>query len=70
MNRENTRHSRFVTVAMLCAHAGKHRATILRALRAAGISAERAKGLRGLRLTERDARRFLSRQWPEIPPLS
>jgi hypothetical protein len=61
--------TRLVTVEMLAKHADKHPATVLRALDAAKVTTHKMKGAKGLRITERDARAFLNRQWPELPAL-
>lgn len=60
---------KFVTIAMLCEHTGRHRSTVFRALKAAGIRAQSVPGCKGLRLPERDANKFLLRQWPEVGAL-
>jgi|GEM_PF-4062384 len=60
---------KYVTIAMLCAHAKKHRSSVLRALRAAGLTPQRLPGCKGLRLPEPEATDFLARQWPQAGPL-
>jgi hypothetical protein len=50
---------------MLAKHAGKDPKTVKRALRAANVTLEIIPGVRGYRITERDANRFLFKQWPE-----
>lgn len=59
----------YVTIAMLCAHAGKHRTSVLRALKSAGVEVAKKPGVRGIRLTEKEANRFLAMQWPEVGPM-
>lgn len=60
---------KYITIAMLCAHTGRHRSTILRALQRAGLTAAHFPGCKGCRLPEATARTFLQRQWPDLPPL-
>lgn len=55
---------------MLCAHAKKHRGTMLRALRRSGISPEPIPGLRGHRIPQAVVDDFLQQRWPELPPFS
>lgn len=59
---------RYVTISMLCAHAKKHRVTVIRALRNAGVNLELIPGCRGHRIPEKEANKFLLRQWPEVGP--
>jgi hypothetical protein len=61
--------TRLVTVEMLAKHADKHPATVLRALDRAKIAKHKLEGAKGYRVTERDARAFLNRQWPQLPAL-
>ena len=62
--------SRWVTITMLCQHAGgKDRSGVLRALKRAGVKVEKIPGCRGYRIAERDANRFVARQWPELGPM-
>lgn len=61
---------RFVTIAMLAAHAKKHRCSIIRGLRLAGIKLEKTLGVKGGRLPVKDANRFLAKQWPDVAPMS
>lgn len=58
-----------ISITMIARHAGKHRASVLRALAAAGIKPQKLPGARGLRLPEREVNKFLARQWPEVGPL-
>ena len=66
---EKVYNGRWVTLAMICEHAKKHRSSVVRALKAAGVQTERIAGCKGVRLREREANRFLLRQWPEAGPL-
>ncbi|HEY2343843.1 MAG TPA: hypothetical protein VGH90_12455 [Chthoniobacteraceae bacterium] len=59
----------YVSIPMLCAHARKHRSSVIRALKIAGVTVEKIPGSKGLRILERDANDFLARQWPEAGPL-
>ena len=61
--------SRFVSIAQLAAHADKHPLTVRRALGNAGIKCDRPKGAKGIRIELNRANTFLSRQWPEVPPI-
>lgn len=58
----------YLTIPMIAKHAGKHSGTVLRALKLAGIPAEKTKGVRGIRITLANANKFLARQWPEVAP--
>jgi hypothetical protein len=60
---------RWVTVTMIAKHAKKCRSSVLAALKAQGIRTEKVRGARGYRVQEKDANRFIARQWPEYPPL-
>lgn len=57
---------KYVTIAMLSDHTGKHVTSIRRVLKTAGVIVETPKGCKGARIAERDANRFLLRHWPEI----
>jgi hypothetical protein len=59
---------KYVTIPMLCAHAHKHRSSVIRALKIAGVAMEKTPGAKGLRILERDANDFLARQWPQAGP--
>jgi hypothetical protein len=59
----------YVTIPMICAHAGKAPGTVLRALKARAIPTERLPGAPGLRIEVREANKFLRRQWPEVGPM-
>lgn len=61
--------TRYVTIAMLCKHAGKHRSSVIRALRFANVKQEKFPGARGVRITEKEANAFLAKYWPEAGPL-
>lgn len=58
----------YVTVSMIAKQAGKGRNTVTIALKRAGVKVERSPGVRGLRITKKDANRFLAKQWPEVEP--
>ena len=60
---------KYVTIAMLCEHAQKHRSSVLRALRTAGITPEKIPGCKGVRLPADQANAFLEKQWPQAGPL-
>lgn len=59
---------KYVTIGMIAAHAKKHRNTVVRALKMAGVKIERMPGVKGGRIAERDANKFLLRQWPGVGP--
>lgn len=61
---------KYVTIQMLVKHTGKHRNTIERALRLAGVAMEKTPGIRGIRVKLADANKFLLRQWPEVGPMN
>jgi hypothetical protein len=60
---------RYVTIAMIAAHAKKDRSSVLRALKLAKITPEKITGALGYRIKERDANTFLARQWPSAGPM-
>jgi hypothetical protein len=61
---------KYVTINMIRDHAQKKASqTVIAALKAAGIKMEKIPGVRGWRITERDANKFLMLQWPEAGPL-
>ena len=60
---------KYVTIAMIARHAKKHKLTVWKALRKAGVNMETPPGAKGFRITEKDANRFLAKQWPEVGPL-
>lgn len=62
--------TRYVSVAMLAAHAKRDRKSVTRALKLAGIRVDMSPGVRGFRIEHKDANRFLAKQWPEVPPIS
>lgn len=59
----------WVTINMLMEHAQKSRSAVLRGLRLSGITPEKLPGVKGVRIKERDANRFLAKQWPAAGPL-
>jgi hypothetical protein len=59
----------YVTIPMICAHAGKAPGTVLRALKVRAVPTERLPGAPGLRIELREANKFLRRQWPEAGPM-
>jgi len=61
--------NRYVTVAMLCQHAGRSRSAVVRALKRSGVTVEHMPGVKGGRILERDANRFLALQWPDAGSL-
>jgi hypothetical protein len=54
---------------MIAAHAGRTPQAVRDALKAAGYSPEKFPGVRGYRVTAKDANRFLSRHWPQVGPM-
>jgi hypothetical protein len=61
----------YVTIPMLAKHVNKNPRSVRHALIAAKTPVERIPGVKGLRIVEKDANRFLLRQWPEagmLPP--
>lgn len=42
---------------------------MLIAMKKAGVATEKIPGVRGVRIVERDADKFLARQWPEVGPM-
>jgi hypothetical protein len=57
---------RYVTLGMICKQAGKSRAAVSRALRMANVTTEKTSGVKGLRILEKDANRFLAKHWPDV----
>lgn len=60
---------RYVTVKMIGDHAKKHRSSVIRAMKAAGVKVEKFPGCKGDRVPEREANRMLNLHWPEVGPL-
>lgn len=60
---------KYVTVAMIAQHAGRHHQTVFRALKATGTATLKQPGVNGLRILKRDADRFLELMWPDIGPM-
>ena len=60
---------KYASIALIAAHTKKHRATVLRALRQAGVTPESHPGVKGKRLPLNEANKFLLRQWPGIAPI-
>lgn len=61
---------KYASPTMIARHAKKNRVTVYRALKAAGVTAERMPGVRGKRIPIAAANKFLERQWPECGPLN
>ena len=61
--------SEYVTVQMIIDHAKKDASTVRRALKNAGITGEKSKGVRGLRLNRKAVNKFIGRQWPAVGPM-
>jgi hypothetical protein len=57
---------KYVTVAMIAEHADKCPASVPAALKAAGVKPEKLPGVKGVRIPERDANKFLLRHWPDV----
>lgn len=60
----------YLTVKMIAAHAKKHPKTVLAALRKSEVAVENLGGRAGVRVTEANANRFLSKQWPDVEPIN
>ena len=63
---------KFFDIPTLCQHTGKDRSTINRAIKAAPadkLKPIKQAGVRGVRLTEKDAKWLVSFYWPQIAPI-
>lgn len=60
----------FVSLQMVAAHAGKHIASVRRAMKTAGLPLQKEPGVRGYRVPLKEANKFLAKQWPQVPPLT
>lgn len=59
----------FVSVKMLAEHAKRRVNAIYRAMKAAGVKAEKFPGVQGLRIPKQVANKFLAKHWPEVGPM-
>ena len=60
----------FVTVTQIIEHTGRSRSAVERAMKAASVKAERRKGIKGIRITLKEANRFIALQWPDVPQIN
>lgn len=60
---------KFVTIRMIAEHVGRTKQAVGKAIRMAGVQPEKAPGVKGLRLTLKQANDFIGRQWPESPSI-
>lgn len=60
---------RHVTIAMIVAHTGKTVGGVMKALRNARTPMEKIPGVKGWRILEKDANRFIAMQWPQCGPM-
>lgn len=60
---------RFTTINLIAAHVKKHPVTVLRGLKAKGVTLTREPSEKGFRINESDANRFIARQFPGCGPL-
>lgn len=51
---------------MICDKTKKHRSSVLRALKAAGVQPERIPGVKGGRIPEKEAVKVVAKHWPEV----
>jgi hypothetical protein len=61
--------TRYVTIRMIAEHAKKNINTVISALRVAGVELKAEKGVKGFRIPERDANKFLLKHWPTCGPM-
>jgi hypothetical protein len=54
---------------MIARHVGKTPQAVTRALKVTGMHPGRQPGVKGLRLSAKQADAFVSRQWPEAPSI-
>lgn len=60
---------RYVSVDMIVRHTGKKLPTVHHALKNAKVKTEKIPGVKGLRISLKDANDFIMRQWPHIAPM-
>lgn len=60
---------KFVTLKMIAAHVGRTPQAVTRALKLAGKHPGRTPGVKGIRITTKEANQFIEHQWPGSQPL-
>jgi hypothetical protein len=60
---------RYVTIAMIARHVGRHEVSIRRSLHLAGLMPPKIPGACGYRLTERAANLYILKHFPEAGPI-